>query len=182
MNTRPPFSFLQDLADRLPRPPRAPDWLVHGVQHRLVLWLNHVLMQEPLAMQRLQRHSGRVALVRWRGFSVALQVTPAGLLDLAPEDGATDLRVELMQGSALGLARDVLAGERPAVHIEGDVQLAADIHWLAENLRWDAAEDLSRVVGDGPAPALVSAAGRIQTALRGFVARRRPAATGHTPS
>ena len=182
MKPRSPFSWLQQLGGRLPRPPAAPDWLVQGVQHRLVLVLNHVLMQEPQAMQRLARQQGRVARVQWRGFFMAVQVTPAGLLDLAPMGAAADLRVELIQPSPFGLAREALSGERPAIHIEGDVQLAGDIQWLSENLRWDAEDDLARVIGDAPAHAVALAGGRVLAGLRRFAgARGRAPATmpGH---
>lgn len=170
---RSPFSFAHGLLERLPEPPV---WLVHGMQHRLVLLLNHVLTQEPQAMDRLARQAGRVARVQWRGFHVALTATPAGLLDLAAPGRQADLRVELMQGSALALARDALQGRKPAVRIEGDVELASDIHWLAENVRWDVEDDLARLVGDVPAHAMAAAARRVLLALRGFVAGRRPAA------
>jgi len=182
MKPRSPFSWLHEWTQRLPGPPAAPDWLVQGVQDRLVLWVNHVLMQEPQAMQRLARQRGRVARVQWRGFFMALQVTPAGLLDLAPTGAVVDLRVELIQASPFGLAREALAGERPAIRIEGDVQLASDIQWLAEKLRWDVEEDLARMVGDEPAHAIASAARRVHVALRRFVGGRgRASATtaGH---
>ncbi|QEA14063.1 SCP2 sterol-binding domain-containing protein [Comamonas flocculans] len=174
MNTRSPFSFLHRLAAQMPRPPRAPQWLVKGTQQRLVLLLNHVLQQEPVAMQRLQRQSGRVARVQWRSLYMALQVTPAGLLDLAPEGAHADLQVWLTQESPLELARGALAGERPEIRIEGDVQLAADIQWLAQNLRWDIEDDLARLLGDTTAHLLAGAAQRVLAALRGFVARARP--------
>ncbi len=182
MKPRSPFSWLHEWTQHLSGSPEAPDWLVQGVQHRLVLWLNHVLMQEPQAMQRLAHQRGRVARVQWRGFFIALQATPAGLLDLAPMGAVVDLRVELAQASPFGLAREALAGERPAIRIQGDVQLASDIQWLAENLRWDAEEDLARIVGDAPAHAIASAARRVHAALRRFAsgrARASAVSAGH---
>ena len=62
-----------------------------------------------------------------------------------------------------------MAGKPPPVKIEGDVQLAAEIGWLAENLRWDFEEDLSRVVGDVPAHALADAARRAMAGLKQFL-------------
>jgi ubiquinone biosynthesis protein UbiJ len=65
------------------------------------------------------------------------------------------------------------------VHIEGDVQLAADINWLADHVRWDVQEDLSRLLGDAPAHQLVQLAGQLHRSLRAWLARRGPAqATG----
>ena len=39
-----PFPFLDGLFERLAAGPQPPQWLVHEVQQRLVLFLNHVLM------------------------------------------------------------------------------------------------------------------------------------------
>jgi len=63
-----------------------------------------------------------------------------------------------------------MAGKSPPVKIEGDVQLAAELGWLAENLRWDFEEDLSRVVGDIPAHAMADAAKRVGQAVKSFLA------------
>ena len=149
-----------------------PPWLVHETQHRLVLFLNHVLMQEPAATERLVRQRGRVARIQWRGFSVALLVTPAGLFDVASEFSVPDLRLEVTQTSPFDLAQAALRGDKPAVRIEGDVQLAADLQWLADNVRWDAEEDLARLVGDVPAHTVAAMAQRLAQSLRQFVGAR----------
>ncbi|SDM21112.1 ubiquinone biosynthesis protein UbiJ [Oryzisolibacter propanilivorax] len=167
-----PFSFLDGLMERVVSGPQPPAWLVHEVQHRAVLFLNHVLMQEREAMDRLARQSGRTAHVQWRGYSMTLAITPAGLLDLAPEGAVPDLRLEVSETSPLSLARGALAGERPTIRIEGDVQLAADINWVVDNVRWDVEEDLSRLIGDTPARAVASVAERVAAALRRFVGAR----------
>ena len=73
--------------------------------------------------------------------------------------------------SPLAMVQAALAGKRPAVKIEGDVQLAAELGWLAENLRWDVEEDLSRLIGDAPAHTLASVGRRVAAALKEFLAR-----------
>ena len=171
---------------QLPQPPQwlldkvqPPQWMVQEVQHRVVLFLNHVLMQESAATERLVRQRGRVARIQWRGFSMALVVTPAGLFDIAPEFTVPDLRLEVTQTSPLGLAQGALRGEKPAVRIEGDVALAGDLQWLADNVRWDAEEDLARFLGDVPANMLASMGRRVAQGLRQFVgSRSTPAAAG----
>ncbi|WCM94398.1 hypothetical protein M5C99_06655 [Acidovorax sp. NCPPB 2350] len=167
-----PFSFLDGLFERLASGPQPPQWLVHEVQHRLVLFINHVLMQEPEAMDRLVRQRGSVARVQWRIYSMALRVTPAGLFDLAGEESTPDLRVEITDTSPLALAQAALRGDKPAIRIEGDVQLAAEIQWLADHVRWDLEEDLARVLGDAAAHAIGTAARRVAQALRQFVGTR----------
>ena len=74
-----------------------------------------------------------------------------------------------------------LAGKAPPVKIEGDVQLAAEIGWLADNLRWDVEEDLSRLIGDAPAHTLVSAARQMLAGLRQFLAQSPAAASALVP-
>ncbi|NMM75612.1 hypothetical protein B2J86_03605 [Acidovorax sp. SRB_14] len=182
MATQSPFSFLGSVFERLAAGPQPPEWLAHEVQHRAVLFLNHVLMQERAATERLARQSGRVARLQWRGYSMALQVTPAGLFDLAPPTQEPHLRLEATQTSPLDLAQSALRGDKPAVRIEGDVQLAADLQWLADNVRWDAEEDLARLVGDVPAHMLAGMARRSVEALRQFVGARialAPAPASH---
>ncbi len=171
-----PFSFLDGLVQRGLAGAQPPQWLVHELQRRAVLFLNHVLMQEREAMDRLARQAGRTAHVQWRHFFLTLAVTPAGLLDLAPEGAAPDLRLQVCEDSPLTLARGALAGDRPTIRIEGDVQLAADIHWVVDNVRWDVEDDLSRLIGDAPARALASVAERAAAALRRFAGARMGAA------
>ena len=74
-----------------------------------------------------------------------------------------------------------MRGDKPTIRIQGDVQLAGEIQWLADHVRWDIEEDLARLVGDGPAHALASMARRVVQALASFVAplaRERAGAPG----
>ncbi|WP_284466121.1 hypothetical protein [Diaphorobacter nitroreducens] len=182
MATRSPFSFLDRLFERVMSGPLPPAWLVHEVQHRTVLFLNHVLMQEREAMDRLARQRGRVARVQWRIFSMALQVTPAGLFDLAPAEAVADLRLEVSETSPLSLAGSALRGDKPTIRIEGDVQFAAEINWLVDHVRWDVEEDMARVIGDAPARAVASVVGRAVQALRSFVGARVPGGQAPAPA
>ena len=171
MATQSPFSLLGSLAERAAQAVQPPAWFVSETQQRVVLFLNHVLMQEPQAMERLVRQTGRIALVQWRQFSMALVVTPAGLFNLAEEGARPDLRLEVLDTNPLALAQTALRGDKPAIRIEGDVQLAAEINWLAENLRWDVEEDLARVIGDVPAHTLANLALAAAGAVRQFVGK-----------
>jgi ubiquinone biosynthesis protein UbiJ len=172
MATQSPFSFLNGLLERVVTGPQLPSWLVHEVQQRLVLFLNHVLMQEKEAMDRLVRQKGRVARVQWRSYNMALEITPAGLLDLADASAMPDLQLEVTDSSPLVLAQAMLRGDKPAIRIEGDVQLAAEINWLVDNVQWDVEEDLARVIGDAPAHTVAQVAGKAAQTLRQFVGAR----------
>ncbi|MDO8278797.1 MAG: hypothetical protein Q7T63_11800 [Burkholderiaceae bacterium] len=179
MATQSPFSFFGELLGQLGDKLHPPPWVVDEVQNRAVLLMNHVLMQEPQAVERLARQTGRIVLVRWRAFSVRLAVSPAGLLERAPPEAAADLSLTLTEESPAGLAQAALRGDKPSVRIEGDVQLAADLNWLVDNLRWDIEEDLSRLLGDAPAHALAGGARRLAQGLREFLGK---AASGKAPA
>jgi len=166
-----PFPFLNDLLERLAGGLQPPPWMVDEVQRRIVLLVNHVLMQEPEAQARLKRQAGRVLEARWRVFVMRLAATPAGLLDLAPGETQPDLTLTLTEESPWQLAQAALRGDKPPVRIAGDVQFAAEINWLVDHVRWDVEDDLARLIGDVPAHAIATGASRVAAALRQFVGR-----------
>jgi ubiquinone biosynthesis protein UbiJ len=183
MATQSPFSWLADAADTLraklptdfPQSFTPPAWAVSEVQQRVVLFLNHVLMQEPAARDRLQRQKGRQVQVCWRDQTFQCSFTPAGLMEfISPDAGgkAADLVLRVSEPSPVELAKSVLQGDKPAIRIEGDVQLAAEVNWLIDHVRWDPEEDLARLIGDAPAHTLAQTAKRTVEALRGFVAQQ----------
>ncbi|MES2979666.1 MAG: hypothetical protein V4731_14675 [Pseudomonadota bacterium] len=185
MNKASPFSFLEALASRV----QPPAWLVDEGQQRVVLFLNHVVMQEPEAQSRLARKKGSVVHLRWGMFSLELLITPAGLTDRAPVSRKPDLVLTVASESPMAVAQAVMQGKPPPVNIEGDVQLAAELGWLAENLRWDVEEDLSRVIGDVPAHTLAGIGRRVKAAIQEFIGKASkmsspfsPAATAATPA
>lgn len=178
MATRSPFPFVDSLLDAVGQRLAPPPWAVQEAQRRLVLLLNHVLMQEPQAMERLRRQTGRTVEGRWRVFTVRLVATPAGLLDLGSPAAAPDLTLTVTDDSPWRLAQGALRGEKPPVRIEGDVQFAAEVNWLVDHVRWDLEEDLSRLIGDAPAHAVGQGARAMAAALRRFV----PPGPGGTPA
>ena len=129
-------------------------------------------MQEKEAQDRLARKKGNVIHIRWGLFGLDLLITPAGLLDRASSAAKPDLLVAVAADSPMVVLQSVLSSKPPPVKIEGDVQLAAELGWLAENLRWDIEEDLSRVVGDIPAHALGDIGRRVLAGLKQFLAAK----------
>ncbi len=176
MNNTSPFSFLESIVNRF----QPPAWVVDEGQQRLVLFLNHILLQEKQAQARLLRQKGRVVHLQWGLFAIDLVVTPAGLADRAPPFSKPDLVLSVAAESPLAVVQAALAGKAPPVKIEGDVQLAADMGWLAENLRWDAEEDLSRLIGDAPAHALADAGRRVASGLKQFLAKTPESSSAQT--
>ncbi len=166
--------MLQGLLQNFRLPFTPPSWAIDELHHRIVLLLNHVLMQEPQAMERLIRQKGNVVRMQWREMTFMVVVTPAGLFDLAVSGARADLALVITEESALAIAQNLMAGNKPGVRIEGDVQLAADISWLIDHVRWDLEEDLARLLGDAPAHGLMQALQAMAHAVKQFAGRGAP--------
>lgn len=171
MATQSPFSWAAQLAQQFGSSFQPPAWVVDETVNRLVLFFNHVLMSEPEAMARLARQKGQRIELVWDRMQLQLSPTPAGLLERGRFEGF-DLRLTVTEESPVSLASALARGDKPKVRIEGDVQLAAEVNWLIDHVRWDAEEDLARLIGDAPAHTLAQAARQAMMALRSFVAQR----------
>jgi ubiquinone biosynthesis protein UbiJ len=154
--------------------------LAPAVMARATLVLNHVLAAEPAATDRLRPHAGRrieLQPASWPGLlpplpRLAFAVTPAGLLDwdAAGDGSAPDLSLRFQAGNPALLVARALAGETPAVEIEGDAQLAAEVNWLLANLRWDVEADLARVLPPMAAHQLARLGAALARGVRGAAA------------
>ncbi len=190
MNTLPDFftsffaKFPGNLSNNFPKPnldfsklPAPPDWLISEGHNRIVLLLNHVLQQEPEAMQRLARQKGRVVKLAWQQFTLLLTATPVGLLAVAsrPNEASSniDLLLEITDTDVVALGQKIMVGDKPNVRIEGDIQLAAEVQWLAQNVKWDLEDDLARVIGDVPAHHVMNAARAVQGKLQEWLGKAR---------
>ena len=182
MNTAAPLQFLSDLLgaarDRLGAP-RLPEWLDHEIRNRIVLVLNHVLQQHPQAQQRLREQQDKVLLAQWQQWSLRLQVTPAGLFALADETRNPHLTVQAEGADILQLARQAMWAQRPETHISGDAELAALVHWLTANVRWDGEADLARLIGPETARHATGVLRHVRQALQDFVDAMMPLAARH---
>jgi ubiquinone biosynthesis protein UbiJ len=171
MNSKPPLPLIDDVFFAVSRQLQPPPWAVLEIQRRLVLLINHVLKQEPQAMSRLARHKDRTLVVCWKDWFFSLRVTPAGLFDWSAEHGSSgmpakpDLMMWITETSPSSLAQSLMSGQKPPVRIEGDVQLAAELNWLIDHVRWDLEEEISQFIGDAPAYALGRAFRQLQSAL-----------------
>ena len=119
--------------------------------------LNHVLRSAPLAMERLARHAGRTAAFHVGPVSLVFTVQTTGEVAAAVEGAARDLEVRISPFLLPRLAAHEEAAFRE-IEMQGDMELAQEVSFLARNLTWDAEEDLSRMVGDIAAHRIVSAA------------------------
>ena len=119
--------------------------------------LNHLLQSASWARERLQPFAGKVARFELIPFTVAFTLLETGEVANADATAVPDASFTLAPGIALRM----LAGDSDAwqkVAVTGDGALAREILYIAQNLKWDAEEDLSRVFGDVAAHRLVGAA------------------------
>lgn len=184
MTTPPPnpLAFLGEALRQASQRIEPPAWLADEAAQRLVLLANHVLMQSSEAMQRLAAQADRVVCIAWRDWALAVRITPAGLLNVAPAAQVPHLRLKLGPEEPLAFAQRALAGERPEVHIEGDARLAAVMGWVMDNVRWDAQADLARITGPVAAQAIAQGARTVAQAVRQFAAPFTSAATAQSPT
>lgn len=163
-----PFSEISAQVSQFMMQLQPPVWLLQELQDKLVIMLNHVLSQEPAAVERLRRQAGRRIEISWRQFRLQWRITPAGLLERGDLQQTADLKVHVNEASPWALMQGLRQGHKPAMRVEGDVMLAAELNWLVDHVRWDVEEDLSRLVGDAMAHHLVRAAQRVVKALSEF--------------
>ena len=118
--------------------------------------LNHLLAQNGWALDRLVRFSAKTVQFNVAPFTFAYTVLPDGMLTSASPDTTADARCIIAPSLLPRLAmQDELA--HAEIQSEGDAALLTEIFFLFRNLKWDAAEDLSRYTGDIAAERIVQA-------------------------
>ncbi|HYD93742.1 MAG TPA: SCP2 sterol-binding domain-containing protein [Noviherbaspirillum sp.] len=123
--------------------------------------INHLLAREPWAREKLARHAGKVALFDAGVLSIRLKAAADGMVEAAGHDEPQNvtIRVKLSDVPLILQNREHAFSH---VQIEGDADFANTVSQLAETLRWEAEEDLARLIGD---VAAVRVAGGARAAL-----------------
>lgn len=125
---------------------------------------NHLLAQAGWARQRLQPHAGRTArLVLSPVAEIDFSVANDGQLAEWSGEEAPEVSLRLAVADLPRLLVDGLETAMRHVRIEGNAEFAEALGFVFRHLRWDAEEDLSRVVGDIAAHRLVDGGRRIAT-------------------
>jgi ubiquinone biosynthesis protein UbiJ len=120
-------------------------------------FINKLTGQAPVSRERLGQFAGRTAEFHVGPFDAAFTVQTTGEVLPAVTGATNDLEVRLSPFLLPRLAaRDETAFRD--VQMTGDAEFAAEIAFLARNLKWDVAEDLSKVMGDAAAHRAVGAA------------------------
>lgn len=131
------------------------------IQTILLAGLNHVLGQSAWARDRLRPFAGRIARFSVPPFELALTVGADGYFADAGEDAAADVNIALPADTPMLLVQGGLERVMQAARVEGGAEFATELAFVLKNLRWDAEEDLSRVVGDIAAHRVVAGIGTL---------------------
>ena len=167
---RPHFLFSATSFNRVGSRLQPPAWAVHEIQHRAVLFLNHVLQQEPEAQQRLVRQQGRVVLFEWR-FVTMKRRRHAGR---PARPGARGCRHRPHAQGDRGVARSAWPRPRCAATSRRCASRAT-CSWRPRSTGWSTMcagtwrTTWPALIGDVPAHAIGNGARRVVAALRQFV-------------
>jgi len=123
--------------------------------------INHLLARESWAREKLARHAGKVALFDAGVISLRLKAAADGMVEAAGSDELQNVTIRVKL-SDLPLILQNREHAFSYVQIEGDADFANTISQLSETLRWEAEEDLAKLVGDAAA---VRIAGTARSAL-----------------
>jgi len=118
--------------------------------------LNHLLGAEAWARDKLKPYAGECVEFRSPPLpALRLDILDSGLVGDAAEDAVPSLVVTIGPSALPASLRgeDALMRE---IGIEGNADLAGTVQYLFRHLRWDLAEDLSKVFGDVFAQRMVS--------------------------
>lgn len=123
----------------------------------VIVAVNHLLDQAPWARAKLMPFAGHGAQIAFPFMVAAFRVTETGTLAAAAPETPPEVVISLPATAPL-LALQGSDALMRAARLEGSAEFAQALSEVLHNLRWDAEEDLSRVLGDMVAHRLVSTA------------------------
>ena len=117
--------------------------------------INHLIEQEKWARDLLLRHDHKIVAVELPFGSFRLLIQDGLLQDAKQEDIESSVSLEISQEAFWAFVKDGKGAAMKFVRISGDVDLAADLNRLFAELRWEAEEDLSKLIGDAPSRRII---------------------------
>jgi ubiquinone biosynthesis protein UbiJ len=137
----------------------------------VILALNHLLRQSAWARDRLASFAGKRVNLMIGPLQIPFVINDSGLLTVVANEAErpADVEIQLPADTPLRLLSGGTGEAMKAARITGAADLADALGFVLRNLRWDAEEDLSRVVGD-------IAAHRLAGGIRAFAEWQQDAA------
>lgn len=116
-----------------------------------------MLAQEQWARGKLAEHAGKTARFDAVVLVLDLQVTADGMLAMPEDDAVPQVTIRVKPGDLPLILQNRERGFS-YVTVEGDADFANTISQISQSLRWEAEDDLSKLVGDIAAVKLVAGA------------------------
>jgi ubiquinone biosynthesis protein UbiJ len=121
--------------------------------------LNHILGGANWARERLKPFAGRQARMEMPPLTFGFTIDAEGWMRQSLDHATPDVTICLPAGTPLLLPQGldkIMAGAQ----VSGNAEFATELSFVFRNLRWDAEEDLSKLLGDIVAHRLVLGANR----------------------
>lgn len=115
--------------------------------------INHLIAQEKWAQALLLKHEKKTIVIALP-FTALSFVVQDGYFAVAENEAVPTVRIEVSSAAIWAFLKEGKAAAMKFVTISGDVDFAADVNLLVANLRWEAEEDLAKLIGDGPSHVL----------------------------
>lgn len=131
--------------------------MLPALPHVALLACNALLDREPWAREALRVHAEKTVALQMASTHVTWQIQTTGHLTRVPDSVAPSVQVRLADGGLAMLLYARGSARLQVIHLDGEAALAKTLADLAQNLRWDAEDDLARWFGDIPARHLMAA-------------------------
>lgn len=119
--------------------------------------INHLIYGESWACKRLQNYAGKVVRIRMLPLiDFTFMIQEDGQISTIPTGATIDTSISLSASILPFLLTkndDVFSN----IETSGDDAIAKELIDIGKHLRWDAAQDLSKIIGDIPANRVVQA-------------------------
>jgi len=109
--------------------------------------VNHVLVAEGWARDRLAGVAGQTASVEFGNSTWVVRISEAGLLEAVDAQSPATVSIRLPDDAPLRVLTD-RRSLFSSVTISGSADLAETLGFVFRNLRWDVEHDLSQLLGD----------------------------------
>lgn len=126
----------------------------------LIAALNHLLASANWARHRLQPFTAKTACFVVPPLQIVLAINPEAYFTHADDPAVVPDVVIRLPADTPFLMLQGIERVMSAAHVEGNAEFATELSFVLHHLRWDAEQDLARLLGDIPARRIATEAQR----------------------
>jgi ubiquinone biosynthesis accessory factor UbiJ len=117
--------------------------------------INHLIEQEKWAYDLLLHHDGKIVSIDLPIGQYRILIQEGLLKEASTVESPSSVTLQISQEAIWAFVREGKSAAMKYIRISGDVDLAADLNRLFAELKWEAEEDLSKIIGDAASRRLV---------------------------